>query len=258
MTSVLLPVALAVLAMMSTAWVVSLVRQDAGVADSFWGLGFAVVAWTATVVHGSAPSARAICMVACVTVWSLRLTIYLTWRNWGEPEDRRYAAMRQEHGARFWWVSAFTVFLLQGSLLLLVALPLVAVATAAPSPLGPVDGLGLGLFVVGLFFEAVGDAQLARFKADPKNRGAVLDHGLWRYSRHPNYFGDALVWWGLSTLAFANGAWWVVGSPVLMTVLLLKISGVALLERTISERRPEYQDYVRRTRAFVPWFPRRG
>ncbi len=174
--------------------------------------------------------------------------------------------MRQRHGPRFAWLSAFTVFGLQGALLLVIAMPLVAATSIAGRPaaagsgaagLGPFDFAGIGLFLIGFFFEAVGDAQLARFKANPANRGKVCDVGLWRYSRHPNYFGDATLWWGFFLVACAvPGGWRTIGSPLVMTVLLLKVSGVALLERGLTSTKPGYADYIARTSAFVPWFPR--
>ena len=175
--------------------------------------------------------------------------------------------MRQNQGPRFVWLSAFTVFGLQGALLLLIAMPLVAATSlpgrpAAPGSgaagFGPFDLAGIGLFLVGFLFEAVGDAQLARFKANPANRGKVCDVGLWRCSRHPNYFGDATLWWGFYLVACGvPGGAWTIASPIVMTVLLLKVSGVALLERGLTSTKPGYADYIARTSAFVPWFPRR-
>jgi steroid 5-alpha reductase family enzyme len=161
--------------------------------------------------------------------------------------------MRAHHGQRFWWVSLFTVFLLQGAILWFVALPiLVATARRSFAPLGPLDLLGGLLWGLGLLFEAVGDWQLARFKAVPSNARHVMDRGLWRYTRHPNYFGDFCVWWGIYLVAAAGGAVWTIGSPLLMSVLLLKVSGVTLLENTIADRRPDYAAYQRRTNAFFP------
>ena len=166
--------------------------------------------------------------------------------------------MRANWGERFPVVSLFTVFLLQGALLLAVSLPLTAGAAFGNlRPLGPLDAAGVALFAVGLAFEAVGDAQLARFLADPANRGRVMQDGLWRYTRHPNYFGDALVWWGLGLIGAAPGAWWTLLGPALMTFLLVRVSGVSLLEKDIAGRRPEYVAYIRRTSAFLPLPPAR-
>ena len=166
--------------------------------------------------------------------------------------------MRATWGNRFPWVSLFTVFLLQGALLWVVSLPLQAgAALGAARPLGPLDLAGAVLFAVGLVFETVGDAQLSRFLSDPANRGRVMETGLWRYTRHPNYFGDALVWWGLGIIGAATGAWWCLLGPALMTFLLMRVSGVSLLEKDIAGRRPAYVAYVRRTSPFVPRPPAR-
>lgn len=249
--------AAAIALMMGAVWVVANLRGDASVVDLFWGAGFALVAGLSFAGAGAGPRETLLC--GLTALWGLRLSAFLTWRNWGEPEDRRYAAMRERYGRRFVWVSAATVFALQGVLMWIVALPIPLGVWGDSAPgLGPIEVLGIALFAVGFGFEVVGDLQLARFRADPRNTGRVLDRGLWRLTRHPNYFGDCLVWWGLWLLALRAplGLWSVVG-PALMTLLLLKVSGVALLERTIAERRPEYADYLRRTPAFVPRWPRR-
>lgn len=240
--------------LMFALWLYSLAREDVSVVDLFWGPGSAVVAWVC-LATAEAPTARAWLGAALVTLWALRLAVYLGWRNHGKPEDYRYAAMRRRAGPSFRWRSLYVVFGFQGALILLVSLPLNALATLPGPPLGPLDALAASIFAVGLFFEAVGDWQLARFKADPASKGKVMDRGLWRYTRHPNYFGDFAVWWGLWLLA-APVAPWTVIAPLVMSVLLLRVSGVALLESTIVERRPEYADYIRRTSPFFPWFPK--
>lgn len=165
--------------------------------------------------------------------------------------------MRARHGARFPIVSLGTVFLLQGALMWIVSLPLQAAhASGAVAPLGWMDAVGVAFWTGGLVFETVADAQLTRFKQSPATTGLVMDRGLWRYSRHPNYFGDFLVWWGFGLIAVSTGAWWAIVGPLVMSVLLVKVSGVALLESTIVERRPGYREYVARTSAFLPWPPR--
>jgi steroid 5-alpha reductase family enzyme len=238
-------------------WLVSLVRRDASIADPFWGTGFALVAWTGF-LSGGGVGPRRLLVVALTSLWGLRLSIHLLIRNLGHGEDPRYQAMRKRAGPRFAVTSLFTVFLLQGALLWVVSLPLqAALAAPGPSALTPLDFAGSALWAVGLFFEAVGDLQLGRFRADPASPGRVLDTGLWRYTRHPNYFGDALLWWGFGCIALATGAWWALSGPALMTFLLLRVSGVTLLERGMVKRRPDYQAYVDATSAFIPWFPRR-
>jgi len=255
--AVLATTAAAVAAYFVVVWALSLPLRDASIADVFWGPGFAVAALVSAWV--SPPSARATLLVVLTTAWGLRLAFHIgtRWRKKKE-EDRRYQAMRANWGERFPVVSLFTVFLLQGALLLVVSLPLQAGAALGHlRPLGPLDAAGVALFAVGLAFEAIGDAQLARFLADPANRGRVMQQGLWRYTRHPNYFGDALVWWGLGLVGASTGAWWCLLGPALMTFLLVRVSGVSLLEKDIAGRRPDYVAYVRRTSAFLPLPPAR-
>ena len=257
MTTVLTTCAVAIAAYMAAIWVLSLPLRDASIADVFWGPGFALAAIVAAAI--SPPSARATLLVVLTSVWGVRLALHIgtRWRKKKE-EDRRYQAMRATWGDRFPWVSLFTVFLLQGALLWVVSLPLQAgAALGAARPLGPIDLAGVLVFGVGLAFEAVGDAQLARFLSDPSSRGRVMETGLWRYTRHPNYFGDALVWWGLGIIGAATGAWWCLLGPALMTFLLVRVSGVSLLEKDIAGRRPEYVAYIRRTSPFLPLPPAR-
>jgi steroid 5-alpha reductase family enzyme len=247
-----------VLTLMVMLWLLSLATADVSIVDIFWGPGFAVVGWASHAI-GQSGSARAWLVCVLVTAWAARLAIHLAWRNLGRGEDYRYRAMRARYGARFPVVSLVTVFLLQGGLMWVVSLPLQAVhGPAGVSALGWIDGAGLALWTVGLTFEAVADVQLARFKRSAGSKGRVMDRGLWRYSRHPNYFGDCLVWWGFGLIALSTGAWWSLAGPIVMNVLLVRVSGVALLEATIGERRPGYREYVRRTSAFVPWPPRTG
>ena len=239
-------------------WLLSLPLRNASIVDAFWGSGFVLAAFAVTFADGGAGAGpRRTLALALVSAWGLRLSLHLLRRNAGHGEDPRYAAMRRGHGQRFWWVSLFTVFLLQALLVWLISAP-VQVAVADPSTaLGPLDAAGGLVWAVGLLFEAVGDWQLARFRRDPASRGRVLDTGLWRYTRHPNYFGDACAWWGLGLIGLAAGAPWSLLGPALMTFLLVRVSGVALLEKDIAVRRPGYRDYVARTNAFLPWFPRK-
>jgi len=198
--------------------------------------------------------------VILASVWGLRLSGYITWRNRRRGEDRRYAAMRERHGPRFAVRSLFTVFLLQALLLWVIAFPLFAAVRGewAGAAAVPLAAAGSAIWLAGFLFESLGDLQLARFKRDPANRGRVLDRGLWRYTRHPNYFGDILVWWGLYLVACARGGWWTAFAPALMTVFLARVSGVTLLEKQLVESRPGYRDYIRRTSALIPRPLRRG
>jgi steroid 5-alpha reductase family enzyme len=235
-------------------WAASIPLRDVSIVDSAWG--FLVLA-PALVAVALAPAAgaRTPLVLALGAAWALRLALHIAWRHRGEPEDRRYRAIRARHEPGFAWKSLYLVFLLQALLASVVALPLSAAVTSR-APWGVLDAVGVALFAAGLAVETIADAQLARFKADPGHRGQVLAQGLWRYSRHPNYFGEFCVWWGAWLIAAGAGAWWTVVSPLLMTVLLLKVSGVRLLEKDIGERRPAYRAYIRRTPAFFPWRPR--
>lgn len=240
-------------------WLVSLARRDASIVDRFWGLGFVVLAaWYAS--HGGGWPTRSWLLLGLTAAWGIRLSVHIHARNRGKPEDARYARWRDAGGGRYWWTSLFKVFLLQAVILWIVSAPLLA-ALASPTPtrLTATDALGTAVWLIGFVFEAVGDAQLASFRRDPANAGRVLRTGLWRYTRHPNYFGDSLIWWGFFVFAAGvPGGWWTVCSPVLMTFLLVRVSGVALLEAGLHETRPEYVDYVARTSAFLPLPPRRG
>jgi steroid 5-alpha reductase family enzyme len=239
-------------------WLVSLRLRNASIVDVWWGPGFALIALVSFVLAPDGPLPRHLLVLILTTIWGLRLGIHLLVRNAGRGEDFRYAAMRKHWGDRFPLKSLTTVFLLQAVLMWVVSLPVqVAIHGQTPATLGACDLLGVLVFAIGLFFEAVGDAQLARFKADPANAGRVMDRGLWRYTRHPNYFGDAVAWWGLWLIALAvPGGFWSIVGPITMTVLLTRVSGVPMLERTIGRRRPGYDAYVRRTSAFVPRPPR--
>jgi len=244
-------------------WVVSLAITNVSIVDIFWGPAFAIVAWTAAWQRAPEAFVPAWSLPRCVllggiTVWALRLGAYLAWRNVGHGEDSRYRTMRARFGPSFRWTSLGIVFVLQGGLIFVISLP-VQFVLARDHALAWGGALWIPSigFAVGLAFETIGDAQLARFKSNPTNRGRVMDRGLWRYTRHPNYFGDFVVWWSVFAWCFVAGApWWTVASPLVMSTLLLRVSGVALLEETIVDRRPAYRDYIRRTSSFVPWLPK--
>lgn len=237
-------------------WAVSVVARDASLVDSVWGPGFGLAA-VVYLAGGDGDWGRKLLLTALVLVWGLRLGVYIFRRNHGRGEDYRYQAWRRQYGAQYWWISFFQVFLLQGGLLWLISAPLLAAQLGPATALTALDGLGALVWAVGFGFEVVGDWQLARFKTDPANRGRVMDQGLWRYTRHPNYFGDACVWWGFWLIACGGpGGWLTVFAPALMTFLLVRVSGVALLEQTLSQR-PGYREYVQRTSAFIPWPPKR-
>lgn len=239
--------------LMFLVWLVSIKLRDVSIVDVVWGAGFVVIAWLCFFLTGEITFRKAL-LVSLTSIWGLRLSVYLARRKFRTPEDYRYQAMRASIGPRFWLASLFLVFGLQAIIMNLVALPTVA-GQLDTSPIGFWTMLGVALWILGLLFEAVGDSQLARFKSDVNNRGKVLDRGLWRYTRHPNYFGDFLVWWGIFFAAQGQESWWTAIGPVVMSFLLLRVSGVALLERSLKHNKEGYADYMARTSAFFPWPP---
>ena len=259
MTVTLTAALAAVVAMQVVVWAISVRRSDASIVDIAWGLSFVLMAWVGFAT-GDGASGRSWLLAVLVSLWGLRLAVYLARRNLPHGEDQRYAAMRRKRPDTFAVWSLGSVFLLQAGLAWVVALPVtLAMSDPTPATLSPLTWVGVALWAVGVFFESVGDAQLARFKADPANKGKVMDRGLWRYTRHPNYFGDFCVWWGLFVVAAETGRALIgVIGPVLMSVLLTRVSGKDLLEKTIGRRRPGYAEYVRRTNAFFPGPPKRG
>ncbi len=256
-----IPLAPALLVMVGC-WLASLALRDAGVADIGWGLAFIAAAWTAYgQLAGSmdAVNWRGLLIAHLVTLWGLRLALHVFLRNFGtrkaHTEDRRYAAMRERHPQNFALWSLGFIFCLQAVLAWIISLEVFA-AIAVTTPFGLLDALGLAVWLFGFCFETVGDWQLLAFKMDSANKGTVLDRGLWRYTRHPNYFGETVQWWGLFLVALGGGAWWTIISPLLLTFLIIKVSGVSMLEKDLTQTKPKYRDYIRRTSAFIPMPPK--
>jgi len=249
---------LAVTAMMIVGWLVSLRQRNVTIVDALWGMGFVIITWI-TAVAGDGYVVRAWLLALLVSLWGLRLGIYMVWRSHGKGEDPRYGSWRRQYGDRFWIVSLFNVFLVQALFLWVISLATQFGQMArTPASLTGLDLIGAVIWLIGFVFETVGDWQLARFKADPSNSGKVMDRGLWAYTRHPNYFGEALIWWGIWLIVLSTpNSWWTIVSPLLITITLLKITGIALTEKTILEKKAEYRDYMDRTNAFLPWFPKR-
>lgn len=248
---------LAAIALMCVSvWIVSLVRRDASIVDIFWGIGFVLVAWLSFTTSPS-NGAKAVVLAVIVTIWGGRLAGYLAWRNHGKGEDYRYVAMRDRHGSRFPLVSLVTVFGLQGLLMWIISLP-VQVGIARAGPWNAVSTAGLVLWAIGWLFEAIGDYQLARFKSRVSNHGRVMREGLWRYTRHPNYFGDFLVWWGFYFVGMNADSWWTIVGPLVMSFLLIRVSGVRLLETSLRDRVDGYDEYIRDTSSFFPFPPKRN
>jgi steroid 5-alpha reductase family enzyme len=250
--------AVAVAVLMIGLWLVSIRLRDVSIVDPVWGPAFVLVALVCALVGGGCAGRRWL-LLALTAIWGLRLGGYLLRRKLGDPqEDRRYVKMRERKGDAFVPWSLVAIFGLQGLLVLIVSLP-IQVAAPRGGTLGAAAVPGIVIWAIGFAFEAIGDEQLRRFKADPDNQGKVMDRGLWRYTRHPNYFGDFCVWWGLWLIALpAGGTWWTFVGAVVMSTLLIRVSGAALLEKDISERRPQYADYIKRTSGFFPLPPKRG
>jgi steroid 5-alpha reductase family enzyme len=236
-------------------WLLSLPLRNVSIVDSLWSL----MLFSAGVVYslGCDPRAPRLAFVLwLLALWAGRLALYITARNLGKGEDHRYQAIRARNEPGFRWKSLYLVFWLQAGLAWVISLPLLG-AFSSLRPLGVLDAIGAALWLVGFVFEAGADWQLARFRRDPANAGQVLDRGFWRYTRHPNYFGEFCVWWGFGCFALAAGAWWALPGPLLISFLLLRVSGVTLLEKDIGNRRPRYADYVLKTNAFFPGLRRK-
>lgn len=239
-------------------WIWSIIIKNVSIVDIFWGVGFVVV--NAFYVFNSGElNPRKILILLLVSAWGLRLAVHLAIRNIGKGEDFRYQEFRRKYGAeRYWWFSYFQTFLLQGVLIMIVSLPLLGISMSTHSgSLNLVDYFGIFIWLIGFTFEARGDFQMSRFRGDPKNKGKVLDTGLWKYTRHPNYFGDSAVWWAFALFSIAAGSYWHIIGSVLMTLLIIRVSGVVLLEKTLNESKPQYKEYIQKTSSFFPWFPKK-
>jgi steroid 5-alpha reductase family enzyme len=250
--------ALIILVLITLLWIWSVFIKNASIVDIFWGIGFVIVNAFYVFMSGEL-NARKILILTLVSVWGLRLAIYLAYRNIGKGEDFRYQEFRKNFGPkRYWWVSFFQTFLLQGILIMIISLTLLGISTSNNSgDLTVLDYLGIVIWLIGFTFEAGGDFQLTRFKRNTENKGKVLNTGFWKYTRHPNYFGDATVWWSYAIFCIAAGSYWQIIGSLVMTILLIKISGVALLEKSLKETKPHYKDYIQKTNSFFPWFPKK-
>jgi steroid 5-alpha reductase family enzyme len=258
MISLFLQASLLIWILVTILWIWSVIIKNVSIVDLFWGIGFIVV--NAFYVFSSGElNPRKILILILVSIWGFRLAIYLALRNIGKGEDFRYKEFRHKYGYEsYWWVSYFQTFLLQGLLIMIVSLPLLGINMSPhPGNLTILDYLGIFIWLIGFTFEAGGDFQLSSFKKDPKNKGRVLNTGFWKYTRHPNYFGDSAVWWAYALFSAAAGSYWQVIGSVVMTLLIIKVSGVALIEKTLNKSKPQYQEYIQKTSSFFPWFPKR-
>ena len=258
MMTLFLQASLIILVLVTLLWIWSIFLKNVSIVDIFWGLGFVIVnAFYAFM--SSQINIREILILSLVSIWGLRLAIYLALRNIGKGEDFRYQEFRRNYGPkRYWWFSFFQTFLLQGILIMIISLPLLGVhSSASTGDLNALDYLGITVWLIGFAFEAGGDFQLACFKRDVTNKGKVLNTGFWKYTRHPNYFGDSAVWWAYAIFSIAAGSYWQIIGSVIMTLLIVKVSGVALLEKTLNDTKPQYREYIEKTNSFFPWFPKK-
>ncbi len=247
-----------VLLLMTILWLISIPLKNVSIVDIFWGIGYLVAISVYTFLSDDVFTRQWVLFIL-VLLWSIRLSGYLFFRNYGKEEDFRYQEFRRHYGVnRYWWFSFFQVFILQGLLIALVSLPLLGVNLYTQNnELNLIDYVAIVVWIIGFLFESLGDYQLSKFKSNPDNKGKVLNIGLWRYTRHPNYFGDAAVWWSFGLFSIASGAYWYIIGSLVMTFLIIKISGVSLLEKSLKDTKPKYRDYVSRTSAFIPWFPKK-
>ena len=247
-----------ILFLMVILWLVSIPLKNVSIVDAFWGMGFVVVNLTYFLLEPLSYT-RTLVVLALVSIWGIRLSAYLLKRNYGKEEDFRYQEFRRHYGInRYWWVSFFQVFILQGSLIMIVSLPLFGIyGETTSNELNSIDYIALLCWCIGFLFESVGDYQLTKFKKNPANKGAILNTGLWRYTRHPNYFGDATVWFSFGLFSAASGGYWHFIGALVMIYLIINISGVAMLEKSLKKTKPGYRAYVESTNAFIPWFPKK-
>lgn len=256
--NIFLQAALLIWILVTLLWIWSALIKNVSIVDIFWGFGFVVV--NAFFIYNlDEINPRNFLLLILVSIWGLRLTIYLGIRNIGKGEDYRYQQFRKDYGEnRYWWFSYFQVFLLQGILILIVSLPLLAVNTSETSgSLIWLDYVAILVWSIGFSFEAGGDYQLYQFKKSEKNKEKVLNTGFWKYTRHPNYFGDSTVWWSYALFSIASGSYWQIIGAVIMTLLIIKVSGVVMLERTLKTSKPKYKEYIEKTNSFFPWFPKK-
>lgn len=236
---------------MSLWFMVSLIKKRNDVADVAWGLGFVLLAWTSFFLSGDFGT-RGILVNILVSIWGLRLAWHIHTRNKGKAEDYRYEAWRKEWGQWFYLRSYAQVYLLQGTLLFLIVFPVLLIQKNVGAALGALDAFGVAIWLFGFYFEVVGDAQLTRFIQDPTNKGKLMQSGLWAYTRHPNYFGEVTQWWGIWLLALSVPSGWLgIIGPLTISILILKVSGIPLLEKKMAEH-PDFADYKRRVSVFIP------
>ena len=241
---------------MTALFLIALQKKDNSIVDIGWGVGFIILALF-SLFRSNLFLLRHLLVTTLVLIWGIRLSYRIYLRNRGKGEDKRYAQWRAEWGKNLFWRSFLQIFMLQGAILLIIAWPVIHINSTTSQVSSIFDYLGLFVWLIGFYWEAVGDYQLDKFLANPSNKGKILQSGLWHYSRHPNYFGEATMWWGVWLIACGtNFGFITVISPILLTFLLLFVSGVPMTEKLL-EGNPEFKEYKRRTSAFIPWFPKK-
>ncbi|MFK8138108.1 MAG: DUF1295 domain-containing protein [Bdellovibrionales bacterium] len=240
---------------MALLWLLSVILKNVSIVDIFWGSSFSVAALS--YMYQSSPLGPSqLFFLGAIFMWATRLSLYLAFRNYGKPEDRRYVKIRKNTGPSFWWKSFFTIFLFQGFLSLVIGLPIAHFFYSGLPETSLIFYIGLTVIIAGTIYETVADWQLSQFLANDKNKNKVMDKGLWSLSRHPNYFGDFVVWWGIYICAISTGSgYWTAIGPLIMSFALYKFTGAGLLEEDIEERRPGYKEYVNQTPLFFPKWP---
>lgn len=242
---------------MSLLWLISVFLKNASIVDPFWSITF-IIAGSYFFSQSNHFYTRNSIVFFLLIIWGIRLFLYLFMRSWGQKEDFRYQKFREDFGKKnYWWISFFQVFMLQGFLVWIISIPLVVISQkTTTNQLNYIDYAAIFIWIVGFIFETVGDYQLKKFKSNPSNKGKLLTTGLWKYTRHPNYFGDSLIWWSFGLFAVATGSYYPLIGSIIMTLLLLKVSGVSLLEKTLKKSKPGYEKYMKSTSAFFPLPPK--
>ncbi|MEO7159877.1 MAG: DUF1295 domain-containing protein [Polaromonas sp.] len=250
---------MAIIAILTPVWLLTLLTRNAGVMDVVYSLAVSLSTMVLLIVDGNY-SVRQIVLMVLVAVWSGRLVHHASGTNLGSNgEQQPYAKWRVQFGSRWWWWSYFQVFLLQGGLVWIWMLPIVLAISAKPGPLGTLDVIGIAVWLIGFVFQAGADWQLKRFKANPSNKGKVLQSGLWSLSRHPNYFGEAVMWWGYFAFGLANPYGWLgIIGPIYVTWFMSKGSAAPMLDRHMLKSKVDYAQYVARVPSFFPFFKSPG
>jgi len=251
MMNYFLTLAISLFAYMSLWFVFSLIKKRNDVADVAWGLGFILIAWTSFFLSGNSGT-RGLLVGALVSIWGLRLSWHIHSRNKGKAEDYRYLAWRKQWGRLFYLRSYLQIYLLQGFLLYLIAIPIMVININNSSALNWLDFVGVFVWIIGFYFEVRGDYELAQFVKNPANKGKIMQNGLWAYTRHPNYFGEVTLWWGIFIVSLGSAPFfYTLIGPLTITILILFVSGIPLLEKKYAGN-PDFEDYKKRTSVFFP------